>query len=249
MTHNEPPRPAPSHSAILDRADVLERYLVADRSVPHLRLNFIASLDGAATRDGVSGALGNADDHLVFGVLRMLSDVIVVGAGTVRSEGYGGIRLPAEDVAWRLKHGLAAQPPIAVVSSRLDLSPEHALFSDAVVRPIVITHAGSPTEKRAALAAVADVLVCGVDAVDPLLMRQALVERGLRQQLCEGGPALFGALIEADAVDELCLTLSPVLDAGPAGRISASPVTTPRPMRLGHALPAGDFLFLRYLRA
>lgn len=239
----------PEAAPILTRTEVLERYLVPDRSAAHLRLNFIASIDGAATREGVSGPLGNADDHLVFGVLRMLTDVIVVGAGTVRSEGYGGIRLPAEDVSWRVEHGLAPQPPIAVVSSGLDLDTEHALFTDAAVRPIVITHAAAPPEKRAALAAVADVLICGSDAVDPLVMRQALFERGLCQQLCEGGPALFGALIGADAVDELCLTISPVLDGGPAGRIASGPVATPRPMKLAHSLPAANFLFLRYLRA
>ena len=78
----------------------------------------------------------------------------------------------------------------------------------------------------------------------------ALAERGLSQILCEGGPSLVGALIEADAVDELCLTLSPVLDGGSAGRIShGGGAATPRAMRLVHALPAGDTVLLRYARA
>ncbi|HSP52888.1 MAG TPA: pyrimidine reductase family protein [Cryobacterium sp.] len=233
---------------MLDRDELVIRYRVPDRTRPHLRVNFIASLDGAATRAGVSGGLGNADDKLVFDTLRMLADVIVVGAGTVRAEGYGGIRLSPADAAWRVGHGLPAQPPVAVVSSRLDLDPNHPLFTDAAVRPLVVTHAGSPLRRRAELAAVADVLICGEDAVDPRRLRAELVRRGLTQMLCEGGPTLFGAMIEADCVDELCLTLSPVLEGGPAGRISAGAAAVTRAMSLLHALTAGDMLFLRYAR-
>ncbi|TFC82580.1 pyrimidine reductase family protein [Cryobacterium cheniae] len=233
---------------MLDRDELIIRYRVPDRTQPHLRVNFIASLDGAATRAGVSGGLGNADDRLVFDTLRMLADVLVVGAGTVRAEGYGGIRLGPADAAWRVRHGLPAQPPVAVVSSRLDLDPGHPLFTDAAVRPLVVTHAASPLGRRAELAEVADVLVCGEEAVDPRRMRADLARRGFAQMLCEGGPNLFGAMIEADCVDELCLTVSPVLEGGPAGRISAGVAAVTREMSLLHVLTAGDMLFLRYAR-
>jgi riboflavin biosynthesis pyrimidine reductase len=234
---------------ILQRDDLVERYRVTDRAAPWLRMNFISSLDGAATQDGVSAGLGNADDKLVFDTLRLLTDVILVGAGTVRAEGYGGVRAEPADAAWRAERGLAAQPALAIVSARLEISPSHPFFTDAVVRPIVVTHAGSPVDRRAALAEVADVLVCGTDAVDLRLMRAELAARGLAQVLCEGGPHLFGALIEAGCVDELCLTLSPMLEGGPAGRIARGGAQTTRRMSLTHALPAGDMLFLRYTRA
>jgi len=233
---------------MLDREDVIDRYRVADRAVPRLRLNFITSLDGAATRDGLSGGLGNADDKLVFDTLRLLSDVLVVGAGTVRAEGYGGIRLPPADAAWRVDNGLAAQPPVAIVSARLDIDPAHPAFTDAVTRPLVVTHAGSPADRRAALAEVADVLVCGEETVDLRLMLTTLAAHGHTQVLCEGGPHLFGALIEADCVDELCLTLSPLLEGGSAGRIARGGAQAGREMTLLHVLPAGDMLFLRYAR-
>ncbi|HSP74666.1 MAG TPA: pyrimidine reductase family protein [Cryobacterium sp.] len=233
---------------MLDRDELIIRYRVPDRTLPHLRVNFIASLDGAATREGLSGGLGNADDKRVFDTLRMLADVIVVGAGTVRAEGYGGIRLAPADAAWRVGHGLPAQPPVAVVSSRLDLDPGHPLFADAAVRPLVVTHAASPRRRREELAEVADVLICGEDAVDPRLMLGELARRGLAQVLCEGGPQLFGAMIEADCVDELCLSVSPVLVAGLAGRTSAGVVAVGREMSLLHVLTAGDMLFLRYAR-
>ncbi|MGY4857884.1 pyrimidine reductase family protein [Cryobacterium sp. AP23] len=232
-----------------DPAEVLDRYRVADRSRPHLRVNFVSSLDGAATHDGLSGGLGDDADRLVFDTLRMLTDVILVGAGTVRAEGYGGIRFTDTAVAWRLANGLPEHPPVAIVSGRLDLDPVHPVFTRAATRPLVVTHAQAPAERRAALAAVADVLVCGDAAVDHALMVRTLTQRGYRQVLCEGGPSLFGSLLAADAVDELCLTLSPLLESGRAPRIAAGDSATPRRMRLAHALPAGDTLLLRYLRA
>ncbi|MET3767731.1 riboflavin biosynthesis pyrimidine reductase [Marisediminicola sp. UYEF4] len=233
---------------MLDRHELIERYRVADRAMPRLRVNFIQSLDGAVTRDGVSGGLNNDDDKLVFDTLRMLCDVIVVGAGTVRAEGYSGVRVDDEDAAWRVAHALAAQPPVALVTSRLDFAPSHPFFADAVVRPIVITSAASPTAAREALADVADVLVCGEERVEPDRLVAELTARGLPQMLCEGGPQLFGALIEADRVDEICLTMSPVLEGGPAGRIAHGEAATAREMALLHVLTARDMLFLRYER-
>jgi riboflavin biosynthesis pyrimidine reductase len=232
-----------------DMDDVPARYRIADRSTPHLRVNFVSSLDGASTHDGVSGGLGDDADRLVFDTLRMQSDVILVGAGTVRAEGYGGIRFSADAIAWRVANGLPEHPPVAIVSGRLDLDPKHAVFTRAAVRPLVITHAQAPADKRVALAAVADVLVCGTAAVDHALMVRTLTGLGYPQVLCEGGPALFGSLLAADAVDELCLTLAPLLESGRASRIASAGVTTQRRMRLAHALPAGDTLLLRYLRA
>ncbi|KFF59083.1 hypothetical protein JF66_13835 [Cryobacterium sp. MLB-32] len=232
---------------MFDPESLRESYHIADRSLPQVRVNFISSLDGAATQDGLSGGLNNADDKLVFDTLRLLSDVILVGAGTVRAEGYGGVSLPTADAEWRVSRGWAAQPPLAIVSGRLDLDPRQPLFTEAATRPLIVTHAGSPRGARKELAEVADVLVCGENAIDPRTVVEALAERGLRQILCEGGPSLFGALIEADCVDELCLSLSPVLESGPSGRIAHGPHAS-RDMALKHVLTAGDMVFLRYGR-
>jgi riboflavin biosynthesis pyrimidine reductase len=229
-------------------SELLERYAIRARSVPRVRANFIASLDGAATHEGRTGGLNNADDKQVFDLLRMMCDVALVGAGTLRAEGYADLRLEPAAVAWRTRQGLAAQPTLAIVSGRLDLGPDMAAFARAPVRPIIFTHGRSPLEKRQRLSQAADVVVCGEQAVDPRTMLAALTQRGLRQVLCEGGPHLLGTLIEADCVDELCLTLSPVLENGGAGRISAGAPLTPRAMRLGHVLAAGNMLMLRYER-
>lgn len=228
---------------------LFEAYALPERMAPRLRVNFVASLDGAATRGGRSGGLGNAADRAAMTVLRTLADVIVVGAGTVRTEGYGGMQLPAEAITWREENWLSEQPPLAVVSSSLDLPPEHPFFAEAVVRPLVLTHAAAPAERRRALAEVAEVIDCGEVSVEPELLVQALAERGMPQILCEGGPHLFGELIAADVVDELCLSLSPLLLGGEAGRIARGVVEAPRRMRLLHAYPADDLLLLRYERA
>lgn len=242
----------------IDRASLLEAYALPEGAARHVRMNFVSSLDGAVSIDGRSGGLGDEADRLAMHVMRTLADVVLVGAGTVRVEGYGGVRVGEADAAWRLEHGRAPQPRLAVVSSALDLDPQHPFFAKAVERPIVVTHAAAPADRRAALSAVADVLVCGDGdgegegdgdgAVDLDAMLASLADLGIGRVLCEGGPRLFGALMNADLVDELCLSLSPLLVGGTAGRISRGAVEMERSMHLVHAIPAGDLLLLRYSR-
>lgn len=236
-------------SADVTRNGLLESYALADRATPRVRMNFVMSLDGAVTLGGRSGGLGDENDRTAMQVLRTLADVVLVGAGTVRAEGYGGVRLGDADAAWRESRGLPPQPRIGVVSSRLALAPSHPFFAEATERPIVVTHAAAPPSRIEALAEVAEVLICGDDEVDPGRMLEALAAAGLPQVLCEGGPHLFGSLIEADLVDELCLSLSPLLVAGDAGRIVRGAPELERRMRLVHAIPADDLLLLRYARA
>jgi riboflavin biosynthesis pyrimidine reductase len=229
--------------------ELLERYAISDRTVPRVRANFIASLDGAATHDGRTSGLNNADDKKVFDILRMLCDVVLVGAGTLRTEGYADLRVEDRAVLWRIKHGLPAQPTLAVVSGRLALNPEMAAFAKAPARPIIFTCARSSAQKRQDLSRATDVIVCGEETLHPQAMLGSLAQRGFRQVLCEGGPRLLGTLVEADCVDELCLTLSPVLENGSAGRITAGAPQTPRGMRLGHVISVRDMLLLRYERS
>ena len=217
--------------------------------VPALRVNFVASVDGAATVDGVSGGLGGPGDKLIFNSLRMVCDALVVAAGTVRNENYDALRLDEPSRKWRLSQDLPEFPAMVVVSGSLDLDPEQLIFSDAPVRPLVITHAAAPAARRAQIAKRAEVITVGAERVDLAAMVAELHDRGLTQLLCEGGPHLFGALIAADLVDELCLTVSPLLAGGAAGRIAAGPDGPPRELSLRHILAADDMLFLRYARS
>ena len=213
------------------------------------RVNMISSLDGAATLRGRSGTLGDDQDQRLMSVLRSHADVVLVGSGTVAAEGYGGAAVADADAAWRTARGRDPQPRFAVVSSRLTLEPHHPFFAEAVARPLVVTSASAPRSRREALAEVADVVIAGEARVDLAAALAELAARGLRSVLSEGGPGLFGALAEADLVDDACVTLSPLLVAGDASRIAASAREVAHRMRLVHAIPGDRMLFLRYARA
>jgi len=199
---------------------------------PCLRVNFVSSMDGAATVEGRTARLGGAADKAVFSHLRATCDVIVVGAGTASAERYG-----------------PAKVPVAVVSGRLSCSPDERLFRPVAgaARPLVLTCAAAPIDRQAALSRVADVVSCGDEIVDLRLVVAELERRSLRRRLCEGGPRLLASLLAADLVNELCLTLTPVLVAGEAPRISRGPsLPVPRPATLVSALEAESSLLLRY---
>jgi riboflavin biosynthesis pyrimidine reductase len=216
---------------------------------PTLRVNFVSSIDGAVSLDGYSEGLSGPGDKKVFGALRMVCDALVVAAGTVRTEGYNALRLDERRRAWRTERGLSPYPVMVVVSGSLDLDPAQSVFADAPVRPLVVTHGAAPADRRAAIGQVAEVLTVGDTSVDLPALVRALHARGATQVLSEGGPQLFGALTAADLVDEVCLTVSPLLAGAGAGRITAGPPGPPRAMSLRHALSADGALLLRYARS
>lgn len=220
-----------------DHVDLRAAYAV---EVPrHVRANFVSSTDGAVTVAGKSAPLSSDADRELFHVLRSLTDVVLVGAGTARAENYGGAR----DHDGRV-------PPIAVVSKALDLDPQSRLFTETRVPPIVVTCDASPRDVRDRLADVADVVVAGDANVDIGAALDTLAERGLGRVLCEGGPHLLGSVAAAGALDELCLTIAPLLAGGNAGRIVAGYLPdVVEPMRLLHVLEDDGHLFLRYSTA
>ena len=228
-------------------ADELADDDIVDRGEPGVRVNFISSVDGAATTGGLSGGLGDDSDHRRFELLRRAADVVVVGAGTVRAEGYGPLRVSDESARWRSQHGLPEHPVFAIVSGSLDLDPASRIFTEAPVRPIVVT--SKKAEGTDAFTDVADVIAAGAEHVDLPAMLAALTERGLVRVLCEGGPSLFGSVLAVDRVDELYLTVAPRLEAGDARRIASGDIPQPRHLSLRTVLRSGDTLLLTYGRA
>jgi riboflavin biosynthesis pyrimidine reductase len=235
----------PAGDGVLDDSAIAEHYSDGTDEM-WLRVNFVSSVDGAATVDGKSAGLGGEADHRVFDILRTLCDVVLVASGTVKSEGYGAMILDDASVAARVGRGLEPQPTFAIVSGSLDLDATSEIFTKAPVRPIVITTMAAPMNE--ALGQVAEIIPCGDKAVDPRLMIAQLVEHGLGRIHCEGGPTFFGSLLAADVVDELCLTVSPLLVGGDSGRIVRGDVPAPRAMSLMGILRADDMLLLRYTR-
>jgi riboflavin biosynthesis pyrimidine reductase len=217
---------------------------------PWLRANMVASVDGAASLDGVTRGLSSAADRRVFALLRTLADVIVVGAATVRAEKYAPVR---QHELWPdLRPGRAPTPPIAVITARLGIDPASRLITEAPAsaRTIIITTASAPAGQRALLEEHAEVIVAGQDRVDLKTAVAALAERGHRRMLTEGGPHVLAEIAAAGLLDELCLTVSPVL-AGPApARILAGSASAgaPQPLTLAHVLEEDGYLLCRYTR-
>lgn len=221
----------------------------APGETPWLRANMIASVDGAASLNGLSGGLSGPADQLVFSVLRSLADVILVGAGTARAEKYHPVA-PGE--IWpQLRGGRAPTPPIAVVTRSLAMDLDGPLLSGPAGpgRTIVLTTQAAPAARREAAARRADVVVTGPDDVSPAAAVSALAARGYRRVLVEGGPSLLGQIADAGLLDEVCLTFSPVLAGGPGGRIlSQAHEGLPGALRLAHVLEDNGSLLCRYLR-
>jgi len=238
--------------------DELVASLVGSSSDAGLLVNFVESIDGAATVDGRSGGMSGDADKRRFELLRRVSDAVIVGAGTVRVEGYGPLRVSDASAAWRVAHGMSAHPVFVIVTRSLGLDPGSRIFTEAPVRPVVVTTASQKgAAARARFEGVADVIAVGAEdgdqEVDLTAALDSLRARGLTRLLCEGGPSLFGSLLAADLVDELCVTIAPQLNSGDARRIVDGAPEFPRAMRLIEVLAspsaAGSELLLRYRRA
>jgi riboflavin biosynthesis pyrimidine reductase len=207
-----------------------------------IRVNFVTSLDGAVAVDGLSAGLSSEADKRVFRLLRRECEALLVGAGTFRAENYGPLTLDEERRAWRVSHGLTRYPRMVLVSKSLKLDPRHPALAEAPVRPLILTTGDADP---GALSTVADVVRCN-DLREGV---RHLAELGLQHILCEGGPRLFGALSQEDLVDELCLTVSPLLAGPGAGRIVAGQPHPTLDMKLTQVETAEDgTLLLRYLR-
>src|SRR5262249_24680929 len=135
--------------------------------------------------------------------------VIMVGAGTVRAERYGPVRLDEEARRRRATRQQLELPRLAIVSARGDLDQQMPVFARPA-RPLVLT-TERVSSQRPDLRDMADVITCGDAHVDLHTARQALWSQGLQQVLCEGGPTLFRSLLINDLVVELCLSFAPVL--------------------------------------
>ncbi|MGH3437228.1 MAG: pyrimidine reductase family protein [Sciscionella sp.] len=212
-------------------------------------VNFVSSADGAVTRDGRSDGLSGAADKQIFSLGRDLADVVLVGAGTALIEGYRGAKVSEPRAERRQRHGLAAVPPIAVVTRSCSVRPDAPLITAARVPTIVLTCEAAPPIRRKELAAAgAQVIVAGERDVDLHRAIGALAEQGLRRICCEGGPKLFGSLLAAGLVDELRLTVAPLLTSGDAGRICDGPwLPSPTGLELASVLQDEGSLMLRYL--
>ena len=216
----------------IDEVDPADAYAGDDRSrSPWVLVNMISTIDGATAIAGRSGGLGGPADKRVFAAIRSVADFILVGAGTVRAENYG--------------------PPsagrLAIVSGSLDLDPGARVFTGDQ-RPVLITTRDAKEARGDALGEVADIWTFGQSHLN----LRGVFEGGplYGTVVCEGGPSLNGQLVAEDLVDEMCLTLSPMLAGGRSPRAAHGQDTEhARPMQLARVLEEDGLLFFRYVRS
>lgn len=235
-----------------EQIDALEPYRAVDRTGRGdgcwIAGHMVGGLDGTAAIEGRVGALSTQPDVLHFRRMRQLADLVMVGAETVRLEGYGVVRLDADAQEERRAQGRPQTPPLAVVSRSLDLDWSAKAFRDAPdhARTVVITTESADVEKLEAAREVADVIVAGETSVEPRRLRGELAQRGYHVVICEGGPTWLGELVSAGCLDELLLTISPVMGGDPLPVAVTPPGAGISHFTLGDVLREGDTLFLRY---
>ena len=210
---------------------------------PWVLLNLVVSADGHASIDGRVAELTSASDQRLFHHLRGLSDVILVGAATVRAEKYGPVRVSDAVTRQRLAEGRAAVPTLAIVSRSLDMDIDKIAGAGQPI--VVLTCAAADERRRAEIERSAELIVTGDDMVDLRHGLAVLRERGARVVLCEGGAVLNGELAHAGLVDEVCVTVAPVFGGDPSTTSGLSRRTLR--LDLQHAQTLDGNAFLRWL--
>jgi riboflavin-specific deaminase-like protein len=240
-----PPGPPAPPEAFYTGLDLAAR---APAERPYVVANFISSLDGKATADGRTAALGGPGDRAAFHLLRTEVDAVLAGNRTMFIESYGPLAKEPRLSELRVRAGRGPQP-LGVVISRSGTVPfEIPLFGDADSRVAVYGPPGLEVPDTAA-----EVIVHELARDEGALagvLRSLRADHDVRSLLCEGGPSLFSALLLEDLVDELFLTLAPKLVGGDSMTITTGvPLDELADVRLVTALEQDGALFLRYARA
>jgi riboflavin biosynthesis pyrimidine reductase len=210
---------------------------------PFLYLNMVATVDGRAAIEGRARALGSEVDTLLLTELRALADAVLIGSGTLRAEGYARLVANPERVARREAAGRAPTPVAVLISRGLDLPWDAGLFA-AADQPVLV-YTGSDAEPPDVAAPLE---LVRLPAPTPAAALRDLRARGVRALLCEGGPRLNRALLTAGVVDELFLTVSPLLtgNAGAPRIVEGNDLDAPVDLALEWVLRHDDELYLRY---
>jgi riboflavin biosynthesis pyrimidine reductase len=236
--------------------EIVERFGLWERppksgELPHVMLNMVATADGRATLGGRSGPISDRSDRALFHGLRTAVDAVLVGAGTVRTEGYGRIITDPRRRALRVRRGLSEEPLACIVSGRLALGDDIPLLGEEQASVVILT--SSAASLPASGAAVEYVRASHDGHLDLRAGLRELRERfGASRVLCEGGPHLCAQLLGAGLVDELFLSVAPKLAGGePSGGealriLAGGELEPPVELELLAVLAAGASLFLRY---
>jgi riboflavin-specific deaminase-like protein len=210
---------------------------------PFVYVNMIMTVDGRTALDGRSAALGDEADLETLLELRTQADAVLIGTGTLRAEGYARLVGSPERRARRLSLGLAEDPLAVLISRRFDIPWEAGLFQAPEQRVLIYTGVDAPVPDVPA-----PVEVVVLPDPSPVTALADLRARGVLTMLNEGGPTLFGALVAGRLVDELFVTLAPVLtgDEAEPTAIAGGRLPVPVGLTLLSVREHGSELFLRY---
>jgi riboflavin biosynthesis pyrimidine reductase len=218
---------------------------VGGNARPRVVADMVATVDGRAAIQGRSVALGHPADRALLRELRTAADAILVGSGTLVAERYANL-LDGEQRARRVADGRPPHPLVVTLSRQLTVPRDVPVFDEPGVPVVIFTLAG---EEVLAPAFGADLEVVRMAAEVPLPVSAlaALGARGVRSVLCEGGPTLLRHLVDDGALDDLLVTVSPLLAAGVAPTIlEGPPLAVPARLALRDVHRADDHVFLHY---
>jgi riboflavin biosynthesis pyrimidine reductase len=217
---------------------------------PRILLNMVSTLDGRATLGGRSGTLSGAADRALFHALRAPVDGVLVGAGTLRTERYGRIITEPSVRALRAQRGRAEEPLACIVSGRLAIDDGLPLLREPAARVVILTASAASLPPSQATV---EYIRAGAGKLDLPGAVGELAERfAIQTLLCEGGPHLARQLLAEGLLDELFLSLSPLLAGGePAGGealriLAGTELEAPVELELLDVLRSDSYLFLRY---
>jgi riboflavin-specific deaminase-like protein len=236
--------PDPGPTTVDEQLGAYRPWEDAQDDRPRVVMNFAATVDGRATIGGVSGPIGSAIDTAMLVGLRSRFDAMMIGAGTMRAERYGQLAANVEKRERRERLGLLPDPLMVIVSGRLDLPWDAALFTNPGRVLVFTASEAEPPETEASLQ-----VVRHSGEVDfPAAMAYLRQEEGVRALLSEGGPRVHAQMQAAGLVDELFLTIAPKLVGGGAPRIVEGELPGIEPLELTWLLAEEDELFARYSR-
>jgi riboflavin biosynthesis pyrimidine reductase len=235
--------PEPRQTVVGELVAGFEPAAGAPAERPRVYTNFALTVDGKATIEGRSGPIGSDVDTALLVGLRMPADAVMIGAGTLRAEGYGRVIRDPEKRAARERQGLSPDPLMVLISERLAIPWTAPLFTEGAGRVVAFTAAADePPETTTPVEVVRH--PGGVDLAAALATLRA--EHGVRALLCEGGPTLHAGLIAAGLVDDLFVTRAPRLAGGPGPGLAAGLEAGTRELELVWLCESEGELYARY---
>jgi riboflavin-specific deaminase-like protein len=238
------PEPAAVDVAALVASADLRALAGEDR--PYTVANFISSADGRAAFHGRSGALGDPADRDLFHGLREQVDAVFAGTGTLRAERYGPMMRDPEGRRRREQAGRSPEPLACVVTRSGEVPSDIPLFTSPESH--IVLFSSAPVDLGECKAQVELVRLDPGELTLTTVLGRLRSDFGVASLLCEGGPTVFGALLQEQLVDELLLTIAPKLVGGGASpTISSGPeLKELQPMEVVWALEHDGALYMRY---